>query len=339
MAKGKGNWSRPYHVCKGKGCNNWCWASQVPSQPLCSACGKKWPGVPPPPGPKPPTQSQLQRLDRPRRAKPEDSQPKGFLKVLKERWADLGPATQEALQAAGFQPKPPPPGEDSLLTRLLGRKGDLPADIQAMLELEAGKPSATPYEEGQHSSNALTKASHKYRQLARKKMDLQASITQTKEHLKALVEETQSVDKQMDEAKQAIEDAQSKLSEALEQGNSVSVAHPSLGDIAAFEGIGKSLGIEFSEEQLSVLRKASAAQMPPGLGVTRPTFVFGPKQPGPADPPEGTGPKEPPPQDKPEGPDVSMKDGAGGELEELSQGRDRSPRRASRGSSKETLAE
>ena len=34
-----------------------------------------------------------------------------------------------------------------------------------------------------------------------------------------------------------------------------------------------------------------------------------------------------------------MKDGAGGELEELSQGRDRSPRRASRGSSKETLAE
>ena len=95
-----------------------------------------------------------------------------------------------------------------------------------MLELEAGKPSATPYEEGQHSSNALTKASHKYRQLARKKMDLQASITQTKEHLKALVEETQSVDKQMDEAKQAIEDAQSKLSEALEQGNSVSVAHP-----------------------------------------------------------------------------------------------------------------
>ena len=284
-------------------------------------------------------ESQSQRLDRPRRAKSEDSQPKGFLKVLKERWADLGPATQEALQAAGFQPKPPPPGEDSLLTRLLGRKGDLPADIQAMLELEAGKPSATPYEEGQHSSNALTKASHKYRQLARKKMDLQASITQTKEHLKALVEETQSVDKQMDEAKQAIEDAQSKLSEALEQGNSVSVAHPSLGDIAAFEGIGKSLGIEFSEEQLSVLRKASAAQMPPGLGVTRPTFVFGPKQPGPADPPEGTGPKEPPPQDKPEGPDVSMKDGAGGELEELSQGRDRSPRRASRGSSKETLAE
>ena len=335
MAKGKGNWSRPYHVCKGKGCNNWCWASQVPSQPLCSACGKKWPGVPPPPGPKPPTQSQSQRLDRPRRAKPEDSQPKGFLKVLKERWADLGPAT---LQAAGFQPKPAARRGFSAYS-LLGRKGDLPADIQAMLELEAGKPSATPYEEGQHSSNALTKASHKYRQLARKKMDLQASITQTKEHLKALVEETQSVDKQMDEAKQAIEDAQSKLSEALEQGNSVSVAHPSLGDIAAFEGIGKSLGIEFSEEQLSVLRKASAAQMPPGLGVTRPTFVFGPKQPGPADPPEGTCPKEPPPQDKPEGPDVSVKDGAGGELEELSQGRDRSPRRASRGSSKETLAE
>ena len=261
-------------------------------------------------------QSQLQRLDRPRRAKPEDSQPKGFLKVLKERWADLGPATQEALQAAGFKPKPPPLAEDSLLT--------LPADIQAMLELEAEKPSATPYEEGQHSSNALTKASHKYRQLARKKMDLQASITQAKEHLKALVEE----------------DAQSKLSEALEQGNSVSVAHPSLGDIAAFEGIGKSLSIEFSEEQLSVLRKASTVQMPPGLGVSRPAFEFGPKQPGPADPPEGTGPKEPPPQDKAGGPDVNMKDSSGGELEELSQGRDRSPRRASRGrSSKEALAE
>ena len=306
---------------------------------MCSACGKKWPGVPPPPGPKPPTQSQSQRLDRPRRAKPEDSQPKGFLKVLKERWADLGPATQEALQAAGFKPKPPPLAEDSLLTRLLGRKGDLPADIQVMLELEAEKPTATPYEEGQHSSNALTKASHKYRQLARKKMDLQASITQAKEHLKALVEETQSVDKQMEEAKQAIEDAQSKLSEALEQGNSVSVAHPSLGDIAAFEGIGKSLGIEFSEEQLSVLRKASTVQMPPGLGVSRPAFEFGPKQPGPADPPEGTGPKEPPPQDKAGGPDVNMKDNSGGELEELSQGRDRSPRRASRGSSKEALAE
>ena len=158
-----------------------------------------------------------------------------------------------------------------------------------MLELEAGKPSATPYEEGQHSSNALTKASHKYRQLARKKMDLQASITQTKEHLKALVEETQSVDKQMDEAKQAIEDAQSKLSEALEQGNSVSVAHPSLGDIAAFEGIGKSLGIEFSEEQLSVLGVGSSDAARPG---GHPAYVrVGPKQPGPADPPEGTGPR------------------------------------------------
>eukprot|EP00439_Symbiodinium_sp_Y106_P009766 s7148_g1.t1 len=111
----------------------------------------------------------------------------------------------------------------------------------------------------------------------------------------------------MEEAKQAIEDAQSKLSEALEQGNSVSVAHPSLGDIAAFEGIGKSLGIEFSEEQLSVLRKASTVQMPPGLEVSRPAFEFGPKQPGPADPPEGTGPKEPPPQDKAGGPDASHK--------------------------------
>ena len=187
-------------------------------------------------------QSQLQRLDRPRRAKPEDSQPKGFLKVLKERWADLGPATQEALQAAGFKPKPPPLAEDSLLT--------LPADIQAMLELEAEKPSATPYEEGQHSSNALTKASHKYRQLARKKMDLQASITQAKEHLKALVEE----------------DAQSKLSEALEQGNSVSVAHPSLGDIAAFEGIGKSLSIEFSRSSCQSLERRRQSRCRPAWG-------------------------------------------------------------------------
>ena len=83
-----------------------------------------------------------------------DSPNKGFLKVLKERWAELGEATQEALQAAGFRPKLAPPVEDSLLCRLLSRKGDLPADIQLMLESEAEKPSATPYEEGQHSSNA-----------------------------------------------------------------------------------------------------------------------------------------------------------------------------------------
>ena len=83
-----------------------------------------------------------------------DSPNKGFLKVLKERWAELGEATQEALQAAGFRPKPAPPIEDSSLCRLLSRKGDLPADIQLMLESEAKKPSATPYEEGQHSSNA-----------------------------------------------------------------------------------------------------------------------------------------------------------------------------------------
>ena len=83
-----------------------------------------------------------------------ESPNKGFLKVLKERWAELGEATQEALQAAGFRPKPAPPVEDSLLCRLLSRKGDLPADIQLMLESEAEKPSATPYEEGQHSSNA-----------------------------------------------------------------------------------------------------------------------------------------------------------------------------------------
>ena len=79
---------------------------------------------------------------------------RGFLKVLKKRLAELGEATQEALRAAGFRPKPAPPVEDSLLCRLLSRQGDLPADIQLMLESEAEKPLATPNEEGQHSSNA-----------------------------------------------------------------------------------------------------------------------------------------------------------------------------------------
>lgn len=338
MAKGKGNWSRPYHVCKGKGCNNWCWASQVPSQPLCSACGKKWPGVPPPPSPRPPRQQQSRSLERPSRAKSEDAPHKGFLKVLKERWGDLGPAAQEALQAVGFKPKPPPPVEDSLLSRLLGRKGDLPEDVQAMLEMEAEKSSATPYEEGQHSSNALTKASHKYRQLARKKMDLQASITQAKEHLKSLVEETKTVDKQMEEAKQAIDDAQSKLSEALEQGNSASAGQPSLGDIAVFEGIGKSLGMVFSEDQLALLKTASVAHMPPGLGIVRPAFEFGPTPAIPSESQEAGGPKATPPPAQ-TGPDVEMKEKPGAEREGISQGRDRSPRRTSRGGSKEASGE
>ena len=38
----------------------------------------------------------------------------------------LDAATQEALQAAGFKPKPETPPEDTLLSKLLSRKEELP---------------------------------------------------------------------------------------------------------------------------------------------------------------------------------------------------------------------
>ena len=173
---------------------------------------------------------------------------------------------------------------------------------------------ATPYEEGQHSSNALTKASHKYRQLARKKLDLQASINQAKDRLKALIEETQGVDKQMEEAKQAIVEAQSKLSEALEQGNPVPEAQPNLGDIA--------------DAQAAVLQKASEA-----------LFNFGPKPPPEAGDKQDGGQSLPAPsaEDQKEAPDAEMKEPAPGAQEGLSDGRDRSPRRNSRNGSKEAI--
>ena len=338
MPKGQGkDWTRPYHVCKGKGCNNWCWASQVPSQPLCSVCGKKWPGAKFFPGPQPPRAPRPQKPESPPRRAREQGQPKGLAKILKDRWSVLDSATQEALQAAGFKPKPVPPPEDTLLSKLLSRKEELPEDLRSLLTAELEQSQATPYEEGQHSSNALTKASHKYRQLARKKLDLQASITQAKDHLKALIEETQEVDKQMDEAKQAIVEAQSKLSEALEQGNPVPEAKPNLGDIAAFENLGKALGIEFTEAQAAVLQKASEAQLPPGLATGRPLFNFGPKA-----PPEqgdkkadGQSHSAPSADAQKEAPDAEMNEPTLGAQDGLSDGRDRSPRRNSRNGSKE----
>ena len=209
--------------------------------------------------------------------------------------------------------------------------------LRTLLTAELEQSQATPYEEGQHSSNALTKASHKYRQLARKKLDLQASINQAKDHLKALIEETQGVDKQMEEAKQAIVEAQSKLSEALEQGNPVPEAKPNLGDIAAFENLGKALGIEFTEAQAAVLQKASEAQLPPGLATGRPLFHFGPKAPPePSDKKDG-GQSLPAPsaEEQKEAPDAEMNEPAQGAQDGLSDGRDRSPRRNSRNGSKE----
>ena len=132
----------------------------------------------------------------------------------------LDTATQKALQAAGFKPKPEAPPEDTLLSKLLSRKEELAEDIRSLLTAELEQSQATPYEEGQHSSNALTKASHKYRQLARKKLDLQASINQAKDHLKDLIKETQGVDKQMEEAKQAIVEAQSQAFRSFGAGQS-----------------------------------------------------------------------------------------------------------------------
>ena len=181
------------------------------------------------------------------------------------------------------------------------------------------------------------KASHKYRQLARKKLDLQASITQAKDHLKALIEETQEVDKQMDEAKQAIVEAQSKLSEALEQGNPVPEAKPNLGDIAAFENLGKALGIEFTEAQVVVLQKASEAQLPPGLANGRPLVNFGPKAPPEQGDKKADGQihSAPSADAQKEAPDAEMPEPPLGAQEGLSDGRDRSPRRNSRNGSKE----
>ena len=155
LPKGKGkDWTRPYHVCKGQGCNCWCWALQVPTHPSAVSVVSSGPGC----SLNPAHSQQDSRNLRDRRGPGEGGTltlpTRGFLKVLKKRLAELGEATQEALRAAGFRPKPAPPVEDSLLCRLLSRQGDLPADIQLMLESEAEKPLATPNEEGQHSSNA-----------------------------------------------------------------------------------------------------------------------------------------------------------------------------------------
>jgi len=335
MAKGKGtNWTRPYHVCKRKGCNNWCWASQVPTHPHCSVCGKKWLAPDKP-------QALLQQPRKPQPPKPRcweggEHPNRSLLKVLGEKWSELGEATQEAFQAAGFRPKHAPPTEKSLLDKLLSRKGELPEDIQLMLVAEAEGPSVTPYEEGQRSSNALTQASHKYRQLARKKLDLQSSVNQAKEHLKAMVEEIQGVDKQMEEAKQAMEDAQSKLSEALEQGDPVTAGKPKLDDLAAFESIGKSLGLEFTKEQLEVLQKAYVSQLPPGLPAAKAPLSHS----GPDPPAEGSlegqnrGPAGPQRPEKPTAPDEDMKPPEPTDPDEDFKGRYRSPRRLLRGGSK-----
>ncbi|CAE7232710.1 unnamed protein product [Symbiodinium sp. CCMP2592] len=267
----------------------------------------------------------------------EEGNSRHFLRLLHSKWAELGDATKEAFQAAGFKPRPQPPQETSLLDKLRSRKGELPEDIQLLLDSLEEAPSATPYQEGQHSSNALTKASHRYRQLARKKLDLQASVNQAKEDLKAMLDELQEVDKLMEEAKQAIDDAQSKLTEALEQSDPTQASPPPIGEVASFQDFGKALGIEFTKEQQAVLDKAVAAHLPPGLTArTSPVFDFKPRLSQPQGKPEQdqrTGVEDL--DSTKEAPDASMKEPPEGELEENSNPRDRSPRRTSRNGSKE----
>ena len=137
---------------------------------------------------------------------------KGVLKTLHTNWGALASTTKDELVKAGFKP-PPPPTEDPLLLALKANKEGLPQEVREALEASEATPEPTQEERCVTSANVLSRAGARLKSLTKRRIDLQATITTTKETLRLQLEELQDVIKKLAQAQEEVEKS-SKLTRA-----------------------------------------------------------------------------------------------------------------------------
>ena len=288
---------RRYCVCT-KCQAGWVWESQLKqgTKIFCQFCGKKYPNLqsnntpsqPPapvqqsaPPSPKggnPGGKTKGKGKGKGKGPAPPppavDDQPsqgsplKGVLKTLHTNWAELASTTRDELVKAGFKP-PTPPKEDPLLLALKANKEGLPQEVKDALEASEATPAPTQEEQVVTSANVLSRAGARLKSLTKRRIDLQATITSTKETLRLQLEELQAVIKKLAQAQEEVEKSKEAIAAATLAGEHTG-DNPDQVQAQTYSKVLTQLGVTLTDEQQAKLQDivkttASSLEAPPGL--------------------------------------------------------------------------
>ena len=193
---------------------------------------------------------------------------KGVLKTLHTNWAELASTTRDELVKAGFKP-PTPPKEDPLLLALKANKEGLPQEVKDALEASEATPAPTQEEQVVTSANVLSRAGARLKSLTKRRIDLQATITSTKETLRLQLEELQAVIKKLAQAQEEVEKSKEAIAAATLAGEHTG-DNPDQVQAQTYSKVLTQLGVTLTDEQQAKLQDivkttASSLEAPPGL--------------------------------------------------------------------------